>query len=75
MTGKKVGSASAFNVPELGGHGYAHTYEAGVLVNLTDWAGITLSYNHLDLELKGHNTSTNVDVGSDLYSVGFRLTY
>jgi len=75
MTGKKVSSVSG-NVAEPAGHGRAFTYEAGILVNLTDWAGITVGYNHLDIDLKGHETSKpDASIETDMYTVGFRLTY
>jgi len=73
MTGKKPGLGG--NVTEPAGHGYAYTYEAGVLVDLTDWAGITLGYSYLDINLKGHETETDGNIETDLFSVGVRFTY
>ena len=72
MTGKKVNNA---NIAEPAGHGKAHSYEAGILVNLTDWAGITLGYNYLSIDLEGHSTSTSEEINSHLGSVGVRFTY
>ena len=72
MTGKKAGGE---NVAEPAGHGYAHTYEAGILVNLTDNLGITVGYNRFNIELEGHGGAASQDVDSDLFAVGVRFTY
>ena len=75
MTGKKLSTTNQKQT-EPAGHGYAHTYEAGILVNLSDWAGITLAYNHLKLYLDGHGARTSkTKVESDLFSAGVRFTY
>jgi len=78
MTGKKRQSGvggTASSVTEPAGHGYAYSYEAGVLVNITDWAGITVGYNYLDVNLEGYNTSEKSNAQAHLGTVGFRITY
>ena len=63
------------NHGDVAGRGKAHTYEAGILVDLADWAGITFGYSYLDIDLKGHNTATGGAIESDLFSLGVRFTY
>jgi len=74
MTGKKANQDQE-TFTEPAGHGIAQSYEAGLLVNITNWAGITIGYNYLKIDLEGHNTVAGAEVESDLFSVGVRLTY
>jgi hypothetical protein len=71
MTGKKLGDGpgASNNRLDQAGHGFVYTYEAGVLMNLTDWAGVTLGYNYLHQKLNGN------DVKSQMGEVGVRFTY
>jgi len=75
MTGKKISTPRTQGTIEPAGHGQAVSLEGGVLINITDWAGITLGYNYLEVELEGHQTLTGGDVQSHMASVGFRFTY
>ena len=72
MTGKKLGNRQG---TDPAGHGSAWTWEAGVLLNVFDFAGITAGYNYLNMELNGHGTVTGSTVESHFGSVGVRFTY
>ena len=80
MTGKKDSDGvGADTKRDAAGHGFAYSLEAGALINITNWAGITLGYTYLDLSLDnaGFNTDTSADATarSHLASLGIRFTY
>jgi len=70
MTGKKNQDAAGANTKrDNAGHGSAYSYEAGALLNLTDWAGVTLGWTQLHLEID------DVETDTDLVEVGVRFTF
>jgi hypothetical protein len=69
MTGRKAAKSTLPIRGDVAGSGVVWSGEAGILVNLTDWAGITLGYNYLDITVNGEN------VTNQLASVGVRFTY
>lgn len=71
MTGKKASdTAGADSKRDAAGRGFAYTAEAGVLINITDWAGITLGYNYLHMSL-----GQSKDLSSSMGEFGVRFTY
>jgi len=69
MTGRKNTPSPGVTHNDAGGHGVAFSAEAGILINLTDWAGITLGYNYLNQSFNSEN------VQSQLGSAGLRFTF
>jgi opacity protein-like surface antigen len=70
ITGKKDSDGpGAQSKRDNASGGFAYSGEAGILFNLTSWAGITLGYNYLHIDFSG------AQVGTQVGSVGLRLTY
>ena len=79
MTGKKDSDGPGSNTKrDAGGHGFAYSLEAGALINLTNWAGITVGYTYLDVDLANAGLEGSVadaQARSSLVSLGVRITY
>jgi len=57
------------------GIGMIYRYEAGVLINLTSWLGVTAGYNYVDMDFGGAGVDSDTGTELHLGEVGVRLTF
>jgi len=57
------------------GIGAVHRWEAGLLINLTSWLGVTAAYNYVDMEFGGGGVDSDTSTELHLGEVGVRLTF
>jgi len=57
------------------GIGEVHRWEAGLLINLTSWLGVTAAYNYVDMEFGGGGVDSDTGTELHLGEVGVRLTF
>jgi len=77
LTGKKASDSSLAAQVERDneGHGLTYSYEAGALINIASFAGITIGYKNLNQSFERGQLGGSFDVESHLAAIGVRFTY